>query len=86
MYVGPGPIGGAETRCKAYAAEGVFLPEWKQHLVLGVHHYSSLVTALAGVGLCRVPWWSTSVNLIDFSTDTVCSPFKGSSMFVSRVA
>ena len=28
--------------CEAYAAEGVLLPEWKQHLVLGVHHYSSL--------------------------------------------
>lgn len=25
---------------EAYAAEGVLLPEWKQHLVLGVHHYS----------------------------------------------
>eukprot|EP00434_Breviolum_minutum_P010953 symbB.v1.2.009659.t1/scaffold593.1/size185935/10 len=26
--------------CKAYVAEGVLLPEWKQHLIIGVHHYS----------------------------------------------
>ena len=26
--------------CNAYVAEGVLLPEWKQHLIMGVHHYS----------------------------------------------
>ena len=28
------------NRTEAYAAEGVLLPEWSGHLVLGVHHYS----------------------------------------------